>query len=89
MKKFNIITLLASFLFFGSIMGQQDQETMDDMGRISLAVYLPENSEGMTPSANKVLGNKLNQIATKNGIGGDAFSERFIMRLSITTSITL
>jgi len=79
MKKFNIITLLASFLLFGSFISQQDQENMEDMGRISLAVYLPENSEGMSPSANKVLGNKLNQIATKNGIGGDAFSERFII----------
>lgn len=79
MKRINIIVLFVGLFSICSVFGQNNGETMDDMGRLSLAVYMPENAEGMTPSANKVLGNKLNQIATKNGIGGNAFTERFII----------
>lgn len=70
---------------------QNNLGSSDDLGRIALNVYVPDQVEGITPIALSNLENKLNQIATKNGLGGFAYEPRFILTANIavlTKSIT-
>ena len=77
--------LLISFLFFCTIAvnAQNNLGSSDDLGRIALNVYIPDQIEGITPIALSNLENKLNQIATKNGLGGFAYEPRFILTANI------
>jgi len=69
-----------------SILATHAQNTLgkaDDLGRISLTPLVPEQMDGMPDNARSVLENKLQQIATNNGLGGFDFQGRFIITCKV------
>ncbi len=83
MKKY---ILLISYLYF-SILGvcaQNDKGKTDDLGRIILSTYVPEQIEGIPEVAMSNLENKLSQIASANGMGGDSYNSRFIITANVS-----
>ena len=76
-----IITLVLLTLFSGAF-AQNNKGKVDDMGRIALNAYLPEDSK-VPASARNVLENKLTQIATSNGLGGSSLNPRFIITANV------
>lgn len=77
---------IAILLVIASINSNAQNKTgkADDLGRIALNAYVAPQVEGLPSSAKKMLKNKMNQIATKSGMGGSAFSTRFIITPNIT-----
>ena len=57
---------------------QNDLGKTDDVGRIVLSPYVVSNAN-IPEFAEKVLNNKLQQIAAKNGVGGYAIEKRFVI----------
>jgi len=78
-----IISLL-SFIFIsvGFVNGQNNKGSSDDAGRIVLNTYV-SRSLGLADDAKRNLENKLNQIATKNGMGGFALDPRFVITANV------
>ncbi len=75
-----LINLLLSWLLLSSIntIAQNSIEKTDDLDRISLAIVMPK--EETTPtSATKLLKNKLQQIAVRNGLSSDDGTPNFIL----------
>ncbi len=79
MKK--IINLAVLMLFVFNIgYAQNQQGTLDDIGRISLTPVLSENmDDDMPKSSKKMLLSKLGQIATKNGMAATTLKPRFLI----------
>src|ERR1043165_3436545 len=86
MKKINSVFTIVAFvaLYFGT-MAQNTAGKSDDMGRVTLAVYVPQQVDKMGDGARNMLTNKLNQIVSANGIGGSAANQRFIITANIVT----
>jgi hypothetical protein len=78
----NIIIALMLFTFVSAAFAQNNKGKIDDMGRIALNAYLPEDSK-VPSSARSVLENKLTQIATTSGMGGSALNPRFIITANV------
>jgi len=81
MKKITILTVF--FLLNIVLFAQNNQGKSDDAGRIALASVVSDQIDGLTPSAQSNLQNKLNQIATKSGMGGSSLSQRFIITANV------
>ena len=83
MKK--IIIAIIALVFCSQFIGnaQNTQGKTDDMKRIALTAYVPPQIEGMPESARANLENKLNQIVTENGLGGE-INQRFIITANIS-----
>lgn len=71
-----ILTIVAVTLALVCI--SQESVKMDDVGRIVLNSYIPEEL-GLPAQASSLLENKLNQITTFYGLGGNSIDERFIL----------
>lgn len=56
----------------------QEEVTMDDIGRITLNSYIPEELN-LPPQAMNLLENKLNQVSTYYGMGGYSIDGRFVI----------
>lgn len=84
MKKLLVVLILASCTI--SAMAQKETGKMSDKGRLAIAVWVPEQIEGMPQASRKNLENKLTQIITANGLSGDAFMSRFIMTANVTVA---
>lgn len=80
MKRLYILILIC---FSSQLFGQNNVGKADDFGRIILTTYIPEQVEGLTPTAQNVLSNKLSQIASLNGLGGSGFEQRFILTANV------
>jgi hypothetical protein len=73
-------------LFVGStltIFSQNTQGKADDASRIALTTYVPEQVSSLKPEAKNILFTKLNEIATKNGIGASSLNDRFILTANV------
>ncbi len=81
MKKITLI--IGVFLLNFVLFAQNNQGKADDAGRIALASVVSDQIEGLTPSAQSNLQNKLNRIATKNGMGGSSLNNRFIITANV------
>lgn len=81
MKK--IALIIGFFLLNFVLFAQNNQGKADDAGRIALASVVSDQIEGLTPSAQSNLLNKLNQIASKNGMGGSSLNNRFILTANV------
>ncbi len=55
----------------------------DDVARITLAAFVPQQIDKMPDAARSMLANKLSQIVTQSGMGGSAINERFILTANI------
>ncbi len=87
MKKFKIIIIAAVITLSGYSFNsycQNVQGKADDMGRIALKAWVPQQIENMPGSARKMLANKLTQVVTKNGMAGSGWNQRFIITANIT-----
>lgn len=81
MKNIALITVLTLFNFV--LFSQNNLGKADDAGRISLAAVVSNQIEGLTPASQSNIQNKLNQIATQNGMGGSALNNRFIITANV------
>lgn len=81
MKK--IVLFFNFLLIFLNIQSQNKLGSSDDAARIALAAYVPEQIDGLTPAAQSNLLNKLNQIASKNGMGASVLNNRFIITANV------
>lgn len=75
MKK---ILLIVAAISFTIISFSQETVKMDDVGRIVLNSYIPEEL-GLPAQASSLLENKLNQITTFYGLGGNSVDQRFVL----------
>lgn len=84
-KSKNIFLSLCALvaLSFGA-KAQNTAGKADDMGRLTLAAYVPPQIDQMPDAARSALSNKISQIVTQNGMGGSARNERFILTANIT-----
>ncbi len=80
MKKIFVVLVMLSACIFSN--AQNSGGKTDDIGRISLSAYMPPQLGSITPAALKMLENKLNQIASQNGLGGSA-NKRFIITANV------
>ncbi|MCL6461645.1 hypothetical protein SAMN05444372_103270 [Flavobacterium micromati] len=83
MKKiilWNILIMCYSFSF-----AQNEKGSANDIARITLAAFVPQQIDKMPDAARSILANKLSQIVTQNGMGGSAYNQRFI----ITTNVNV
>lgn len=81
--KNNIKTLaLAAAFLVGTTFSSTAQNKagkLNDLGRIVLNSYVSSEAGDISSSVKKMLGNKLGQIVTKNGMGGSALNPKFIL----------
>lgn len=70
-------------LNFGAT-AQNTAGKLEDMGRLTLAAYVPQQIDNMPDAARSMLSNKISQVVTQNGMGGSARNERFILTANIT-----
>ena len=75
MKK--ILSLLLLVLAVYSAQAQNTLGKTDDIGRIALAVMVPDMAENIPAGAKQLLENKMMQIATINGLGAGGMDPRF------------
>jgi hypothetical protein len=80
MKKLILLSFIASFF---SINAQNNAGKQNDMGRIVLAAYVPQQIDKMPDAARSMLANKISQIVTQSGMGGSAMNERFILTANV------
>ena len=71
------------FITYLGTFAQNDKGKSDDLARIALNAYIPDQVEGLTPGARNSLETKLSQIATANGMGGSALNPRFIITANV------
>ncbi len=82
MRTLNLKTIVAVFtIMIGSmnVVAQNTAGKLEDVGRIALNAYVPDQVESMPEAARSMLLNKLNQIATQSGLGGSPLNPRFII----------
>lgn len=82
MKK--LIIIILALVPCININAQNTVGKADDMGRIALAAYVPQQIDKMPDAARSMLSNKLSQIVTQNGMGGSGLNQRFIITANIT-----
>ena len=85
MKKI-IITLIICVLSFSQITkAQNNQDKVDDMGRIAIVPYVANQVENVPLSAKNNLQSKMAQILSANGIAGSTnFNSRFIITPNVS-----
>ncbi|MEI8203194.1 MAG: hypothetical protein WCH34_09300 [Bacteroidota bacterium] len=80
MKKLILILIIG--LLANSISYSQNNEKLDDFGRIVLNTYLSDKIDIPTEAKNLLI-TKLSQIASNYGMGGSAINPRFIITANI------
>ncbi|MBI2259774.1 MAG: hypothetical protein HYU67_12870 [Flavobacteriia bacterium] len=78
----NIVFLTCLFAMI-MVNGQNTTTKSEDMGRIVLAPYVPQQIDNMPVAARSMLANKINQIVSQNGLGGSAVNQRFIFTANV------
>lgn len=79
----NLLLFIFVICLSGALYSQNIHRSADDAQRIALHTYVPEQIEGLTPGARNNLENRLSQIATLNGMGGNAIDARFIITANV------
>ena len=75
--------LVAMALMNIALQAQNSLGSSDDVARIALASYVPQQIEKMPEEARSLLQNKLNQVASQNGMGGNSKNERFFITCNV------
>ena len=76
MKK-NLVFIFVLLSLNLSSFSQNSLGKTDDLGRIALAAFVPDQAEGIPVSTRQLLQNKMLQIAVQNGLGASGFNPRF------------
>jgi riboflavin synthase len=74
-----IFVLALSYIAYS----QNNEGKADDYSRIALNTYVP-NISGMPEAAKNMLKNKIDQVATLSGRGGNAINPRFVITANVT-----
>jgi len=82
MKKVSLIVILNVLMCIGFVQAQNPEKN-DDKSKLALAVWIPDQIEGMPIVAKKNLENKLTQMLIDNGFTNDAYNSRFILTANI------
>ncbi len=77
MKKILTLILLLTLFPLNWVAAQNTLGKTDDIGRIALAVHVPDMAENIPAGAKQLLENKMMQIATNNGLGAGGVDPRF------------
>lgn len=78
MKQKITIILFCIIALLQNVTAQNNVTTLNDVGRIVLNATTIENTN-VPVEAKQMLQNKLQQIATNNGVGGNSYNPRFII----------
>lgn len=81
MKKL-VYLLMIGLLISPALNAQNSLGKADDLARISLSPIVPDELQTVPAYAKKMLSNKLQQVATSNGMGGGA-NPRFVITANI------
>ncbi len=85
MKNLKILSIALLMALTGLTVNAQNKKgKLDDLGRVSIGAYVSPQVEGLPSSAKRMLLNKMNQITSKNGVGGSRFSTQFILSPNVT-----
>ncbi|MBN1185005.1 MAG: hypothetical protein JXB49_22155 [Bacteroidales bacterium] len=84
MKIIQIIALVV-VCFATCTFAQNDEGRLNDMARIALNTYIPENIEELPDALRSSLENKLSQISTRYGLGASELMPRFIISANVIT----
>ena len=80
MKKLIFIIFITIGIFISTkSVSQNTLGKTEDLGRISLNVYVPDQVESISEITRSIMADKLNQIVTQNGLGGYNGNDRFII----------
>lgn len=82
MKKTMLIkfsSFIAIICFSIGLFAQNNQGKLDDIARIGLTSYIPEQIDNLPLGSENLLYNKLEQITSENGLGSFSFKNRFII----------
>ena len=80
MKK--IFAIVFALIGVIPLMAQNNVGKVDDLSRLVLTPYVVSNSN-IPEYATTVVKNKLNQIVTRNGVGGNALTPRFVITINL------
>jgi hypothetical protein len=72
MKKLLLITFIL-------ILKVTYSQSLNDIGKISLMPYIPENANNLPQNSKEVLHTKLLQVVTRNGMAAEGINQRFII----------
>jgi hypothetical protein len=75
--------LNCGILLFLTFLNLQAQNKLNDVNRIVLNTYVPEQVVALPSGAKGLLENKLNQIASNNGMGGSSLNQRFVIAATV------
>lgn len=81
MKKLFVLFFVATFGL--QAFAQNNLGKADDLARISLTAVVPKQIKDLPPEAESLLKNKLNEITTKNGLGGSSLRPQFIITANV------
>jgi len=86
-KKLNILLTIGFFVIaFESASAQNNMGKTDDFNRISLTPIVADQVEDLPNSAFSMLENKMQQMATANGVGANSNSPRFIITVNLAVA---
>lgn len=77
--KITILIILAMLFVSHYAKSQNQLGKSDDLARLSLTAVVPDELKNIPTESKKMLTNKLNNIAAKNGLAGSATNPRFII----------
>ena len=78
-----VILLFILYITLSDIKAQNELDKSDDASRIAISPYIPDQIENFPDIARNILTNKLGQIVTESGLGGDMENQRFIITANI------
>ena len=81
--KNKLIILMFVFLLSAPTYAQNDLGTIDDYGRIAMTPVLSKTMGDMPDNSRKKLLSKLQQVVSKNGLGGVAIQPQFIITATV------
>jgi len=84
-KKINFLLAIGfSLMTFGFVTAQNNPGKTNQSNRISLKPIVADQAEDLPGSASSLLENKMQQIATFNGLGASSTSPRFIITVNLS-----
>jgi hypothetical protein len=84
MKAYRIFLVVGMVVLTATLsQGQNTIGKLDDLGRIALNTWIPDQIEYMPAASKSNLENKLNQISTRYGMGASELMPRFIITANV------
>lgn len=82
MRMRRVFIICCFFIFSVYADAQNTLSSADDLGRIALVPVIADNSN-VPPYASTIVKDKLVQIVTRNGLGGNSYEQRFVITANL------